>query len=348
MSSFVSEKIIEDILSADKSILAEVLSLQPSGLSLIARQKKLPSGRLDLLYLYEDELLLIELKVVPFYDGIIPQIQNYFRDLMDLQDQHKLINANIRKIICVTQYESGDVIRCEAEEIQILAYEPKLILSRYYDNFRELSYFLRIQSGDYGVVRISLLKSTIALLSAESSLMDICRMEKRSEKTVRNRLAIATQLGLVTKYKSEYFLTDFGNDFIAANEISDRLSEGQIDLLSGFVMEHPFYSSATYTILAFLESVFVLAKNTYPVPRQVVQDYFVKSVGKTETWKTDRSRETASYIFSNYACELEFLANVDNHFYITPKGIQAILVLQLNRSIKLIESQGNTLKRLDT
>jgi len=350
MSNFISEKVIEDILSADRSILAEVLSLQPSGLSLIARQKKLLSGRLDLLYLYENELLLIELKIVPFYDDIILQIQDYFRDLIELQNQHKLISANIRKIICVTHYEPNDIIKCDAEGIQILAYEPKLILSRYYDNFRELSYFLKIQSGDHGVVRISLLKSTLELLSTGNNLIDICKIEKRSEKTVRNRLAIATQLGLVTKYKNQYFITDFGNDFVMANEVglSDRLSENQIDSLSDFVMEHPFFSSVTYTILAFLESTFVLAKNTYPIPRKVVQDYFVKSVGKTETWKTDKARETASYIFSNYACELEFLANVDNHFYITPRGIQAILILQLNRSIKLIETQSTTLRKLET
>ena len=66
MSDFISEKIIEDILSIDKSILAEVFSVEASGLSLIARQGKVTSGRLDLLYLYESDLLLIELKVVPF------------------------------------------------------------------------------------------------------------------------------------------------------------------------------------------------------------------------------------------------------------------------------------------
>lgn len=110
-------------------------------------------------------------------------------------------------------------------------------------------------------------------------------------------------------------------------------------MVMSFVIDNPFYSSITYTILTLVESVFVLAKSMYPVPREIVEDYFVKSVGKTRTWKTDKARKTASYIFSNYACELEMIANVDNQFYITPKGIQAILLLQLNRSIKLIESQ---------
>lgn len=119
----------------------------------------------------------------------------------------------------------------------------------------------------------------------------------------------------------------------------DRLNERQIELLSSFVKENPFYSSITYTIFSIVESVFVLAKNMYPVPEDALQDYFVKSVGKVETWRTDRARGTATYIFSNYACELELLAKIDNHFYITAKGIQSILLLQLNRSLKLIESQ---------
>ncbi len=37
-----------------------------------------------------------------------------------------------------------------------------------------------------------------------------------------------------------------------------------------------------------------------------------------------RARETATYIFSNYASELEYLVKVNNEFFLTPKGIQAI------------------------
>jgi hypothetical protein len=164
----------------------------------------------------------------------------------------------------------------------------------------------------------------------------------RSKNTIRNRLSVATRLALVTKHKGEFFLTDFGNQFLSARAagLPDRLSEQQIDTLSNFVMENPFYSPVTYTMLALVEAIFVLARNSYPVPRTLAQDYFVKSVGKAATWKAERAKETAFNIFSNYACELEFLANVDKHLYLAPRGIRAILLLQLNRSIKLIESQN--------
>lgn len=337
----LSEKVIEDILSSDKSILAELLSINPSNLSLIARQKTLPSGKLDLLYLYENELLLIELKVLDFYDDAVGQINDYSADLNELQRLHKLIHADIRRILLVTGCRPQDVERCKNESIQLLSYRPEYVLSQYYENFKELSYFLKIQSGDYGVVRLGLLNSTLKLLSSGKVIKEISETEGRSVKTIRNRLSVAMLLGLVGKLQGEFFLTDFGNDLVEAGDeqVDDRLNDKQVELLLDFVTENPFYSSITYTVFALVETVFILAKNTYPVPLNAVEDYFVKSVGKGETWRTERARETATYIFSNYACELQLLVKISDHFYITPMGIQAILLLQLHRSIRLIESR---------
>ena len=336
----ISEKIIEDILTTDKSILAEILSVSASDLSLIARQKIVASGKLDLLYLYNDELLLIELKVVDFYLEIIHQINEYHIDLQKLQKQNKLIHANIEKIILVTGAKPVDYQACEKEKIKIIIYNASDVLSKFYENFKELSHFLTIQSGDYGMVRLGLLNTTLKLLGEGLCVHEISKKENKSVKTIRNRISVASLLNLAVKYKDEFFLTDLGNQFNDLRDnTDDRLSQGQKELLSNFIKENPFYSSITFTIFSLIERVFFLSKNTYPVPIDAIQDYFVKSVGKTMTWKTDRARKTATYIFSNYACELEFLVKINRLFYITPKGIQAILLLQLNRSIKLIESK---------
>lgn len=341
MSNSVSEKIIEDILTSDKSILSEVLSVTFSDLSLIARQKIVSSGKLDMLYLYKDEMLLIELKIVPFYKEVITQINNYENDLIELQKQNKLINSKIRKIIVATGAKEIDFKSCRENGIDLIVYKPEIILEKYYQNFKELSAFLKIQSGDYGVVRLGLIKNTLSCLAEGISLREICKLENKSEKTIRNKISVAQLLGLVNKFKNNFYLTDLGIQFTELGEkiVDDRLNEEQVELLSNSIKENPFYSSITYTIFSLIETVFVLSKNAYPVAKDLVKDYFVKSVGKTETWKADRARETATYIFSNYACELEFLVKVNNEFYITPKGIQAILLLQLNRSIKLIESR---------
>ena len=46
MQSFdITEKVIEDIFSSDKSLLADVLLVNPGDLSQIARQKKFDSKR---------------------------------------------------------------------------------------------------------------------------------------------------------------------------------------------------------------------------------------------------------------------------------------------------------------
>lgn len=341
MNSFLSEKVIEDILAADKSILSEVLSLNASDLSLIARQKIINSGKLDLLYLCKNEMLLIELKIVSFHKDIVNQINNYEVDLIELQNQNKLILSKIKKIILVTGCKENDFKLCYENNITLLSYKPEIILSKYYENFKELSSFLKIQSGDFGVVRLGLIKNTLSYLSEGLSIEKICKLENKSEKTIRNKISVAQRLNLVSKFKNNFFLTDLGNLFAESGEkvVDDRLDQHQIDILSNFINGNPFHSSITYTIYTLIESVFVLSKTSYPVPKDMLKDYFVKSVAKTETWRMPRARETATYIFSNYACELEFLVKINNEFYITPKGIQAILLLQLNRSIKLIETR---------
>ena len=134
-----------------------------------------------MLYLYNDELLLIELKVVGFYRDIIKQIQSYYEDLVELQNKNKLINANIRKYIFVLSSTENEKRQCQSFSINVVDYKPKEILYKFYENFKELSHFLKIQSGDYGVVRLTLLTSTINYISEGFPLKKICELEGKSE-----------------------------------------------------------------------------------------------------------------------------------------------------------------------
>jgi hypothetical protein len=338
--NYISERIIEDIFTIDKSILAEILSINSSDMSLVSRQKKLKSGNLDLLYLYNDELILVELKVVPFYNKIINQINSYHKDLLELQSKNKLIRGNIKKYILVTASTKSNQISGDINSVQIINYNPDDVLKKFYENFKEISKFLKIQSGDYGVVRLSLLQSTLNNISKGMSLKQICITEKKSLKTIKNRLSVATLLNLVSKHKGNYFLTELGVCFDNLYEENrDFLNQSQKELLQNFLKENPFYSSITYTIFSIVESIFILSKNSYPVPFNDIKEYFIRSVGKSSTWKTTRARQTATYIFSNYACELDLLIKINNNFYLSPTGIQFVLLLQLNRAIKLIDSQ---------
>jgi hypothetical protein len=140
----ISERVIEDIFSVDKSIISEVLNLNYSDLNILARQKTVKSGIIDLLYLWKDELILIELKAVPFYKEIIEQIDGYYDDLIKLQNENKLIKAPIRKIILVISSKGNQNLLCKEKNIDLLVYNPKTVLSRYYENpFSGLKFKLR-------------------------------------------------------------------------------------------------------------------------------------------------------------------------------------------------------------
>ena len=338
----VTEKVIEDILSADKSILAGVLSLNQGDLSPIARQKKFDSRRiLDLLYLHQNELLLIELKAVPFYSDIIKQINDYHNELLKLQFQSKLIKTKINKIILVTDANKDHFAACEKEEIKLIKFDIEEILFKYYQNFRELSAFLKIQPGNWGVTRLYLLKNTLTLLNEGVKVSEICRIENKSIKTITNRFAVASLIGLLDKDKNHFTLSKLGKQVLAKDNFTseDRFNAEQFDLIAEFVKENPFFSQVTFSVMSVVDTVFILSKAEYPVKYDNFQDFFIRSLGKDKTWTKPRARLTGTYHFANYAQELGFIQKVDNHLFLSPKGIQAILIFQLNRSIKIINAR---------
>ncbi len=342
MTTSITEKVIEDILSSDRSILAGVLSVNQGDLSPIARQKKFDNRRiLDLLYLHQNELLLIELKAVPFYSDIIDQINDYHNELLKLQSQSKLIKTKINKIILVTDARKEHFVACEKEKIRLIKFDIEEILSKYYQNFRELSTFLKIQPGNWGVTRLYLLKNTLILLNKGFTVSEICKIENKSIKTIANRFAVASLIGLLEKNKNGYSLTKFGKEVLAKDNFAseERFSVEQFNMISEFVKDDPFYSQITFSIMSVVDTVFILSKAEYPIKYENFQDFFVRSLGKNKTWIQPRAQLTGTYHFANYAEELGFVQKVDNHLFLTPQGIQAILIFQLNRSIKLINAR---------
>lgn len=339
----VTEKVIEDIFTTDKSLLANVLSVNQSDLSQIARQKKFDNRRImDMLYLFQNELLLIELKAVPFYHDIISQINDYHTELVKLQSQSKLIKTKINKIILVTGASKENYASCEKENIKLIKIDLEEILTKYYENFRELSAFLNIQPSNRGVTRLYLIKSTLQLLNQGKSFNEICKIENKSSNTIHNRFAVAGLIGLVEKDRRNYSFTSLGKEIIKAEDkISDeRFNEKQFELISDFVKENPFFSQITFSVMSVVDTIFILSKAEYPVKYDRFQDFFVRSLGKDKTWTKPQAQLTGTYHFANYAEELGFIQRVENYVFLTPRGIKAILIFQLNRSIKLINARN--------
>ncbi len=343
ISSEITEKVIEDILCIDKSILANVLSVKQGDLSPIARQKRLDQKRiLDLLYLYQNELLLIELKAVAFYDDIIDQINDYHNELIKLQNQSRLIKTRINKIVLVPEAKAQDFQKCQLHDIRLVRFDLEEILTQYYANFKELSAFLRIQPGNWGVTRLYLLRNTIYFVKRGMGINEIAATENLSVKTIRNRLSVAQLLGIIEKGAQKFEFTRIGDRILEADKknIDEGFCAEQFEIISDFVMENPFFSQITFSIMSVVDTVFILSKAEYPVPYKVFQDFFVRSLGKDRTWTKPRAQLTGTYHFANYAEELGFIQRVGKHVFLTPKGIKAILIFQLNRSIKLINSRN--------
>jgi hypothetical protein len=167
-------------------------------------------------------------------------------------------------------------------------------------------------------------------------------IENKSTNTIHNRLAVASLIGLVEKNEGNCTLTALGKSIVKAEDkISDeRFNVRQFELISNFVKENPFFSQITFSIMSVVDTIFILSKAEYPVKYDTFQDFFVRSLGKDKTWTQPQAQLTGTYHFANYAEELGLTQRVENYLFLTPKGIQAILIFQLNRSIKLINARN--------
>ena len=72
----------------------------------------------------------------------------------------------------------------------------------------------------------------------------------------------------------------------------------------------------------------------------MIMNYFRESSGKHFEWSTRKTTLDGNKMYSNYATELGLIGRVGDKFYITPDGISFILLLQLHKTIKVIDALG--------
>ncbi|MBI3759080.1 MAG: hypothetical protein HY269_04915, partial [Deltaproteobacteria bacterium] len=90
----IRESEIEDVFAFYPHLLKSVLGVSDD-MFLMARQKALPTGRLDLVYACLSEIFLIELKVEAFRRKFVDQILGYWSDLQRLQEQGMFLKGTI-------------------------------------------------------------------------------------------------------------------------------------------------------------------------------------------------------------------------------------------------------------
>lgn len=342
----ISESQVEDALVANLIFLAKTLKL-PTDLKLITRQLRLKSGeeRIDLLLASGKNLCLIELKVVAFSEDWLKQIISYRDELINIQNAGELVSGEILCFLLVTDARNADIELARRSGVNVNVYKPIDALRDYYENLAAVAPFLKIKPNDYGVFNLGLInRALFELSSGITQQEDIAEKTQLSKQSIHNHLKVAREFGLVRERDKHYSLSDIGDQYVQAcnkDTLIDQLTERQVEILKHFVADDPFYSSTVFGVYSIVESAFLLSRNSYPIELSDLRNMFQRVSGKVDEWQAEKSLSTATYTFLNFAIDLELLGKIGQQIVITPAGFRFILMLQLHKSIEMIESLSN-------
>jgi len=338
----IRESQIEDILVSAPVLTKNILRLEEEP-RLLSRQMLMPSGRLDLLYAHRTDLLLIELKAVPFQSRFLRQLSGYTAALLKLQKQGQLLQGPIYPYLLVTQVTEDQVRSATASHIECVVYDPAEVLEYFYNNMKPIALFTQTKPIDIGIWNIHLIHKL--LYPIEDGIRSVKHLRKHiggSPRTLYNKIKFADELRLIywSPNDDPVSLTSLGQQYCESKDpiLPSRLSEGQAELIRSFVMSNPYESSVILGIASAVEAVFALAKNTYPVPMANMTAYFTFHAGKYFDWQTDKAKYNATRMYSNYATDLGLLAKTHDNLYLTPEGMRFTVQMQLHKGIKLVES----------
>lgn len=338
----IRETQIEDILVTTPYITKKILNLDDDP-KLVGRQMILPSGRLDMLYAYQNNFLLIELKIVSFQKKFINQVLDYKNDLVEFQNIGKLFKGEIIPCLLLPKIDYKNKKIIENEGIKCFEYSPEEVLKYFYnEKLRPITSFVEIKPIDIGIWNIHLINSFIYNLLQTNSIQELRNLYNGSQKTLYNKIKFANELNLINwTPNGDYIeLSKLGKKYVNAKDVesTDRLSEEQVTLIKKHVVQNPYASSVILGIASLVESIFALSKNTYPVPITLLQEYFTYHSGKIYDWQTDKAKFHGSKMYSNYAVNLGLVGKTDNHIYLTPEGFKFVIQMQLHKSLKLMDN----------
>lgn len=337
----IRETQIEDILVSAPVLIRNILQLTEEPL-LLGRQIVVPSGRLDLLYAYGTELLLLELKIVAFQKKFIRQVMNYRSDLLSYQQRGQLLNGEITPYLLCVSVEDYQYKIARDEGVICIEYSPDQVLRFFYENLKPIASFTEVKPIDIGIWNLHLIHEFLYLLQTINSVNELQQLVQNSPKTLYNKIKFATELRLIEwSPNNDYILlSKLGREYVDRKDLilPERLSEAQSELLRKFVMQNPYESSIVLGIASVVESVFSLSKNTYPVQLSHLLQYFTYHAGKHYDWQTDKAKYNATRMYSNYAVDLGLLAKAGDVIYLTPEGSRFTIQMQMHKSLKMMDS----------
>jgi hypothetical protein len=336
----VRETQIEDILISSPALMKDTLRLDEEP-RLIGRQIIVPSGRLDMLYAYQKDLFLIELKVATFQKKFVQQVVNYRNDLRLFQEQGKLIQGYIQPFLLLPEVSISNKKIAETDGVLCEEYNPETILKYFYsEKLRPITSFVENKPIDIGIWNIHLINKFIYIVEKINSIKELQNEVTGSPKSLYNKIKFANELGLlIWNSKNDYIaLSELGKNYVYSKDdyFTDTLSEGQAKLLRNQVIENPYHSSVILGIASMVECIFVLSKTSYPVALSQLENYFTIYSGKIYDWQTEKAQRHGAKMYSNYAIDLGLMAKTNNNVYLTPEGFKFVIQMQLHKSLKLM------------
>jgi hypothetical protein len=336
----IRETQIEDILISSPALMKETLRLEEEP-RLIGRQIIVPSGRLDMLYAYQKDLFLIELKVATFQNKFVQQVLNYRNDLQLFQKPGKLIQGYIQPFLLLPEISISNKRIAETKGVLCEEYNPETVLKYFYsEKLRPITSFVENKPIDIGIWNIHLINKFIYFVEKINSIKELQTEVGGSPKSLYNKIKFASELGLlIWNSKNDYVaLSELGKKYVFTKDdyFKDTLSEEQAKLLRNQVVENPYISSVILGIASMVECVFALSKTSYPVALSQLENYFTIYSGKTYDWQTEKAQQHGAKMYSNYAIDLGLMAKTNNNVYLTPDGFKFVVQLQLHKSLKLM------------
>ena len=84
--------------------------------------------------------------------------------------------------------------------------------------------------------------------------------------------------------------------------------------------------------------IFELSKNTYPVPLELASRHFIAAAGLRYRWDTEKAIKHGVKMYSNYGADLGLVGRIGNTYFVTPSGLSFVLLLNMHKSLALIEN----------
>lgn len=347
-----SERAIEDIFAQSPQLIADTFDFLDRSPRLVDRQQTLPSGRADLVYLAEDKVVIIELKVVTATADHVTQIEGYKDDYEnEVPGTEFATDRPIIPVLLAPEVPSQIQTECQSSGIVAQEYDIGSVLDSFQQSlFSNLAQF-QVTGAVTSVAGLGLLhgyleylyeaRTSVTLSEAASAYDQIGKGTSSAKRSrVSNFRQTAQNLNLVSSTNDGEILTARGERYVEAGDREDaywQVTADQADLIIDLLYDEPFTSDLTFSIMALLETVFELSKNTHPVPRDRIKDWYASKVGKRENWGA-RTRTDVVQWLGTYLDELGLLIIIDQDFYLTPKGFNLLAYFAIDEGKAMLRS----------